>query len=108
MINKTIKLNNLELKTFTEQDVLDYCQLNNLNPDNIYELTIDYNKLSNISGVKLFKNLKILNIGYNLLENINIVKNLINLKTLTVMNNKIKDISVLKDLTNLDFFGYIK
>ena len=27
-----IDLNYLKLKTFTEQDVLDYCQINNINP----------------------------------------------------------------------------
>ena len=30
-MNKII-LNNLKLKTFTEQDALDYCLLNNINP----------------------------------------------------------------------------
>ena len=53
-----INLNELELKTFTEQNVLDYCILNNLNPDNITRLYLYNNELTDISGIKLFKNLE--------------------------------------------------
>jgi len=42
----TIELNNLELKTFIEQDVLDYCLLNNINPDSITELDLYSNYLT--------------------------------------------------------------
>ena len=45
-----IKLSNLELKIFTEQDALDYCQINNINTDNITELDLYDNKLTDISG----------------------------------------------------------
>ena len=55
-----IILNELELKTFTEQDALDYCLLNNINPDKITILFLYNNKLTDISGIKLFKNIKTL------------------------------------------------
>ena len=59
-----IELSNLYLKTFTEQDAVDYCFLNNINIDNIINLNLNNNKLTNdISGIKVFKNLKYLNIG---------------------------------------------
>ena len=65
-MNKTIiYLTDLKLKTFTEQDVLDYSLLDNINPNNIDELYLNDNKLTDISGIKLFKNLKQLNISYN-------------------------------------------
>jgi len=35
---KQIDLRNLQLKTFTLQNALDYCSINNLNPNNITEL----------------------------------------------------------------------
>ena len=54
----TIYLNNLELKTFTELDASDYCQLNNIDSDSIIELNLYCNNLTDISGIKLFKNLK--------------------------------------------------
>jgi len=54
----TIELYKLELKTFTEQDVLDYCSINNINHNNITELYLSNNQLTDISGVKLFKNLE--------------------------------------------------
>ena len=50
-----IKLNNLELKTFTEQDAEDYCSINNLNYNNIIQLSLSFNKLTDISGIKIFK-----------------------------------------------------
>jgi len=72
-------LNNLQLKTFTQQDTLDYCQLNDINSDNITQLSLYGNELTDISGVKIFKNLE----------------------KLYLNRNKIKDISVLKYLKNL-------
>ena len=43
-----IFLRNLKLKTFTEQDAEDYCQINNINSDNITELYLNNNKLTDI------------------------------------------------------------
>ena len=63
-----LRLNKLELKTFTEQNAEDYCNLNNIDPDNIIELRLCDNKLTDISGIKLFKNLEILNLSENRLD----------------------------------------
>ena len=107
---KRTNLYNLKLKTFTEQDVEDYCLLNNINPDNITELDLNNNELTDISGIKLFKNLKQLNTGYNKLTDISVLKDLINLTELYIHNNKITDISVLKKLIKLEklHMGYNK
>ena len=71
-----IKLTSLELKTFTEQNASDYCQINNINPDNITVLDLFNNELTDISGIKLFKNLKELYINYNKIKDISVIKNL--------------------------------
>ena len=92
-----IILNELELKTFTEQDTEDYCLLNNINHDNIIELYLGFNKLTDISGIKLFKNLEKLTLVENQLTNISVLNNL---TKLYIHNNKIKDISVLKNIIN--------
>ena len=55
---KILKLNSLQLKTFTEQDTEDYCLLNNINPNDIRIINLKNNQLTDISGIKLFKNLK--------------------------------------------------
>jgi len=96
-----IILNELNLKTFTEQDVLDYCQINNINPDNIKELDLWNNKLRNISGVKLFKNLEFLNIENNEITDISVIQDLKKLIILYLSGNEITDISVLENLNNL-------
>ena len=94
-------LNDLKLKTFTEQDCADYCEINNINLSDITELCLQNNQLTDISGVKIFKNLKILFINENKLTDISALKYLINLKILWLSNNKVTDISVLKDLKYL-------
>ena len=96
-----IKLRNLELKTFTEQDAIDYCSINNTNPDDITGLILNWNKLTDIIGIKVFKNIKELNLLDNELTNISVLKDLNKLETLTLNDNNIFDISVLKDLNNL-------
>ena len=97
-----IFLSDLELKTFTEQNALDYCFLNNINPDNIIVLILDYNNLTDISGIKLFKNTERLWLAYNNTQiDISVLKDLNNIKDLDLSNNKITDISVIKNLKNL-------
>jgi len=98
---KEINLNNLQLKTFTEQDVLDYCQLNDINPDNITELYLLNNELIDISGLKLFKNLENLSLSNNQIKDISVLKYLKNLEHLNLERNQLTDISVLKDLKKL-------
>ena len=100
-----IKLYNLELKTFTEQNVLDYCQINNINPDDITYLDLSDNKLTDISGIKLFKNLKKLYLDYNRVTDISGIKLFKNLRLLYLNNNEITDIFVLKDLKNLEILN---
>jgi len=60
-----IRLNHLKLKIFTEQDAKDYCKLNNINTDNITELNLYDNKLTDISVLKNLKDLEILSINGN-------------------------------------------
>jgi len=98
-----INLTSLELKTFTEQDALDYCQLNNINPLDINELDLSWNKLTDVSGIKLFKNLEELYLyNNNKIKNISILKNLIKLKILSIVNCSINNITVLKYLNKLE------
>ena len=96
-----IHLPNLELKTFTEQDVIDYCQINNINPDKIIILNLYKNKLTDISGIKLFKNLQHLLIWNNRITDISVLKHSIKLELLNISNNEIKNISVIQYLTEL-------
>ena len=105
-----IELYNLQLKTFTEQDALDYCSINNINPNDITLLSLSFNKLTDIIGIKIFKNLEELYISYNNITNISNLKNLNNLKRLYLNNNKIKDISIIQYFKNLEKLniGYLK
>ena len=101
-----INLNYLKLKTFTEQDALDYCILNNINSENITELYLFNNELTDISGVKIFKNLETLDISNNEITDISIIMNFKNLKTLDISyleleSDQIKYIKSLKNLAYL-------
>ena len=99
---KEILLTNLELKTFTAQNASDYCQINNINYNKIIGLDLFNNELTDISGIKLFKNVEILDLNKNQLTDISVLKNLKKLKILLINNNKIKDISVIQYLNNLE------
>ena len=107
---KQIRINNLYLKTFTEQDAEDYCLLNNINQDNIIELYLHNNELTDISGIKLFKNLKRLYLAYNKINNISDIENLKSLNILALAVNNISDISFLKNLKDLKklYLGFNK
>ena len=96
-----IILNDLELKTFTEQDIQDYCLLNDINPDNIIVLNLNYNKLTDISGIRLFKNLKNLYLNNNQIKDISAVKNMGSIFSLDISDNLISEISVLSNLNYL-------
>ena len=98
---KEINLNNLELKTFTEQDAEDYCQINNININNIVFLDLRYNELIDISGIKLFKNLQYIYMHNNKITDISVLKDLTRLEILDIGNNKITDISDVKKLNSL-------
>ena len=100
-----IELNNLGIQKLTEQDSFDYCSINNINPENITKLYLNNNNLTDISGIKLFKNLINLYIDSSRLENISVLKYLINLKELYLSNNNIKDISILKYLSELEILN---
>ena len=100
---KKLELSNLKLKTFTEQDAIDYCQLNSINPDDIIELNLNDNELTDISGIKIFKNLKNLFCRSNYLTEIK--EDLNNIKNLNLENNSFKDYSFLKDLKKLEFLN---
>ena len=100
-----INLNNLKLKTFTEQDIEDYCLLNNINPNNITELDLWNNELTDISGLNLFKNLEKLDLGYNQIKDISVLNSLTKLQKLYLRNNPITDISVIQNLNNLEYLS---
>ena len=110
---KEIKLNNLNLKTLTEQDILDYCQLNNINSDNIIILNLQDSEFTDISGIKLFKNLETLFIGYNKIKDISVIKDLINLKILGIEDlnlnsSQINHINSCKNLKKLYCYNGFK
>ena len=96
-----IRLGNLQLKTFTEQDALDYCLLNDINPNKIIQLNLNFNKLTDISGIRLFKNVKELWLDNNELTDISALKDLNRLQYLKISLNKISDISDIKYLSKL-------
>ena len=98
-----ISLNNLELKTFTEQDALDYCQINNINSNDITVLDLYDNKLTDISGVKIFKNLKILWISGNNISDISVLKYLNRLEFLDIDNLRLESdqVQYINNLNNL-------
>ena len=73
------------------------------NPDKVIELNLYDNRLTDISEIKRFKNLKRLYLDYNgNLEDISALQNLNNLKYLSLCYNKITDISALQNLNNLN------
>ena len=98
---KNIILKGLELKTFTKQDALDYCSINNINPLEVNLLKFVNNELTDISGIKLFKNLKKLQLYNNMLKDISVVSNLINLEYLDINQNMVKNLNNIKNLNKL-------
>ena len=85
---------------------MDYCQINNINLDDITELDLSFNQLTDISGIRLFKNIKKLHLWNNrFFKDISKLKDLKNLKFLDISSNQIKDISVIKDLKNLEYLN---
>jgi len=101
---KTLYLNRLELKTFTEQDAEDYCLLNNINPDNITILDLGNNNLTDISGIKIFENLENLYLCENKFTDISVLKDLKDLKYLSIDFLKLESdqIKYIKSLKNLE------
>ena len=103
-MNKII-LGELDLKVFSEQDASDYCILNDLYPDDITQISLYNNRLTDISGIKIFKNLNVLWLSHNKLINISVSKDLNNIKILNISYNQIKDISVIQYLNNLEILN---
>ena len=108
-MNNELNLSQLKLKTFTEQDTSDYCLLNNLNPSNIILLDLSINELTDISGIRLFKNLEILWLDYNFIKDISVIQYLKNLKELSIQNLELKSdqIRYINSLKNLETLFYI-
>ena len=100
-----IKLNDLLLKTFTLQNAKDYCRLNNINPNDIKILNLNDNELTDISGIRLFKNLETLYLSYSEINDITDLKYLNNLKYLSLFYNNLTDISEIKYLNNLKYLN---
>ena len=102
MMNE-ISLIGLNIKIFTEQDALDYCQINNLNPNDLICLNISNNSLKDISGIRIFKNLQQLYINNNYLSDISAVQYLTELNEFFIENlllnsNQIQYINKCKSL----------
>ena len=79
-----INLTYLNLKTFTEQNISDYCQINNINHEDITSLYLNNNDLTDISEIKLFKNLKHLYIDNNKITDISVIRYLKNIEILNI------------------------
>lgn len=75
----------------------------NINFNKIIELNLSGNIITDISGIGIFKNLKILSLRSNVrLKDINVLKNLNKLEDLDMQNiSNTVDLSVFKYLTNL-------
>lgn len=71
----------------------------------ITKLDVNYNGITDISGIENLTNLRTLDLNYNNISDISGLKNLTNLHTLNLGNNKIIDISSLKGLSNLDILN---
>jgi len=96
-----LNLKKLDLKTFTEQNALDYCHLNNLNIDKIKKLNMINNRLTDISGIKVFKNLEILWLSFNEINDITDLKYLNNITEIYLNNNNIINTEIIKYLNKL-------
>ena len=110
---KEIDLNKLKLKTFSEQDALDYCQINNINPDKITELNLSKNQLTDISIIQYLNKLEVLYISGNQITNISVLKYLKNLKSLYIQklrleSDQVQYINNLKNLKTLFCYNRFK
>ena len=69
--------------------------------DNLEELNLSHNKISDIKLLKNFKKLKNLDLSYNLINDIQPIKEIIeenkDLKKINLKNNLIKDVTILKE-----------
>ena len=65
---------------------------------NLKELYLNYNKLTDILFVKYLIKLEYLNIGFNKIKDISVLKYLTELKELAIYNNDLRDISVIQYL----------
>ena len=90
-----LDLSNLKLKIFSEQDASDYCQINNINFNNITILDLRNNELTDISGVKLFKNLEYLDIKNNQIKDISVIQYLNKLEELYITNLRLESDQIL-------------
>ena len=84
---------------------MDYCQINNLNTDDITVLWLRNNELTDISGLKIFKNLEYLYLWNNRFTDISVLKYLTKLKELSIGYSEIKDISIIQYLTELEYLN---
>ena len=69
--------------------------------ENITELYLENNNISDISCLSNFSNLEILSIENNHISDISALSGLSNLKLLDIINNRISDISCLSNLSKL-------
>jgi len=101
---KHLYLSNLQLKTLTEQNITDYCQINNINYKDVILLNLFNNQLTDINGINIFKNLKVLYLGDNYFKDISFLSNFKEIEELDISSNKyLNNISSVKYLNKLKY-----
>jgi len=97
-------LQNLQQLYLAHNQVSDISALQNLT--NLQILYFHYNQVSDISALQNLTNLKELVFGHNQVSDISVLANLTNLQWLHFFNNQVSDISVLQSLTNLQSLDF--
>ena len=90
---KTINLSYMNLKSSDLKELFNKVK----NPYKVIELNLYDNRLTDISEIKLFKNLERLFLDYNEITDISGIKSLTELRELYLHNNKLTDISALEN-----------
>ena len=75
--------------------------LNSINNMDLSATVQDTGKITNISGLEKFSNLKVLSLNNNNVTNLDKLSNLTKLETLNIRNNNLTNLAVIYKLTNL-------
>ncbi len=77
-------------------------EIYNISFPSLKYLSLEYNKIEDLSPLSNLRNLKILEVNDNLISNIEPLKSLVNLSKLNLTLNEIENISYLEHLVNLE------